>query len=39
MISESETKSDKSKNKKVGLHHTKNLLESKGNQQQNEKAT
>ena len=39
MIFEPDTKSNKSKNKKVGLRHTKNLLESKGNKQQNEKAT
>ena len=30
--------SNKSKNKQVGLHHTKKLLQSKGNSQQNEKA-
>ena len=31
-------KSNKGKNKQVGLHQTKELLHSKGNQQQNEKS-
>ena len=33
------SKGNKSKNKQVGLHQTKNLLHSKGNHQQNEKVT
>ena len=33
------SKGSKSKNKQVGLHQTKMFLHSKGNQQQNEKAT
>ena len=32
-------KGNKSKNKQVGLHQTKKHLNSKGNHQQNEKAT
>ena len=31
-------KSNKGKNKQVGLHQTKELLHSKGNQQQNDKS-
>ena len=34
-----QSKSNKSKNKQMRLHYTKNLLYSKGNHQQNEKAT
>ena len=37
--SDSKSKGNKSKNKQVGLHQTKMLLHSKGNHQQNEKAT
>ena len=36
---ESDTKSNKSKNKQVGLHQTKKLLHSEGNNQQEEKET
>ena len=37
--SDSKSKGNKNKNKQVGLHQTKILLHSKGNYQQNEKAT
>ena len=33
------SKGNKSKNKQMGLHQTKKLLHSKGDHQQNEKAT
>ena len=36
---DTKSKGTKSKNKQVGLHQTKKLLHSKGNYQQNEKAT
>ena len=35
---DTKSKGNKSKNKQVGLHQTKNLLHCKGNHQQNEKA-
>ena len=37
--SDSKSKGNKNKNKQVGLHQAKILLHSKGNYQQNEKAT
>ena len=36
---ETKSKGNKNKNKQVGLHQTEKLLHSKGNDQQNEKAT
>ena len=38
-LSSPRPKAKEAKNKQVGLHQTKNLLYSKGNRQQNEKAT
>ena len=37
--SDTKSKGNKSKNKQVGLYQNKMFLHSKGNQQQNEKAT